>query len=226
MTQSWIDILGGSLGSLWLGVAGFLPNFVLAIVVFVIGLIVASLVATVIEKVFESIKLDALLHKLGLGPYFERAGIQLKSAKFLGRLFYWFIVTAFLLAVSDSLKLFALSSFLRDVLFYIPNVIVAALILLAAFVVGNFAKKIVTASVMGAKLHSAKFLGAASWWAIVVFGFFTALTQLGIATPIIQALITGFIAMLALAGGLAFGLGGRDYAAHLIGKLKETTESR
>jgi hypothetical protein len=138
--------------------------------------------------------------------------MQLKSARFLGRIFYWFIVTAFLLAVSDSLKLFALSSFLRDVLYYIPNVIVAALILLAAFVVGNFAKKLVTASVMGAKLHSAKFLGAVSWWAIVVFGF--------------QALITGFIAMLALAGGLAFGLGGRDYAAHLIGKLKETTESR
>lgn len=226
MTQSWLDILGGSLGNLWLGVAGFLPNFILAIVVFIIGLIVASLVATVIEKVFESIKLDALLHKLGLGPYFERAGMQLRSARFLGRLFYWFIVIAFLLAVSDSLKLFALSSFLRDVLYYIPNVIVAALILLAAFVVGNFAKKLVTASVMGAKLHSAKFLGAASWWAIVVFGFFTALTQLGIATPIIQALITGFIAMLALAGGLAFGLGGRDYAAHLISKLKETTESR
>jgi small-conductance mechanosensitive channel len=226
MTQSWLDILGGSLGNLWLGVVGFLPNFVLAIVVFVIGLIVASLVATVIEKVFETIKLDALLHKLGLEPYFERAGMQLKSARFLGRLFYWFIVIAFLLAVSDSLKLFALSSFLRDVLYYIPNVIVAALILLAAFVVGNFAKKLVTASVMGAKLHSAKFLGAVSWWAIVVFGFFTALTQLGIATPIIQALITGFIAMLALAGGLAFGLGGRDYAAHLIGKFKETTEGR
>ncbi|TSC59467.1 MAG: CmpX protein [Parcubacteria group bacterium LiPW_15] len=226
MTQSWLDILGGSLGNLWLGVTGFLPNFILAIVVFIIGLIVASLVATVIEKLFESVKLDALLHKLGLSPYFERAGMQLKSARFLGRLFYWFIVIAFLLAVSDSLKLFALSAFLRDVLYYIPNVIVAVLILLAAFVVGNFAKKLVIASVMGAKLHSAKFLGSLVWWAIVVFGFVTALSQLGIATAIIQALITGFIAMLAIAGGLAFGLGGRDYAAHLIGKFKETTESR
>lgn len=226
MTQSWIDILGGSLQNLWWGVAGFLPNFILAIIVFIVGLIVASLVGAVVEKVFESVKLDTLLHKVGLSPYFERAGVQLKSARFLGRLVYWFIVVAFLLAVSDSLKLFALSSFLRDVLYYIPNVIVAALILLASLVVGNLAKKLVTVSVMGAKLHAAKFLGALAWWAIVTFGFFTALTQLGIAMAIIQALITGFIAMLALAGGLAFGLGGRDYAAHLIGKLRETTESR
>ncbi len=225
MTQSWLDILGLSLQSLWAGVAGFLPNFLLAIIVFIIGLIVASLVGTVIEKLFDSVKLDTLLHKLGLGPYFERAGIQLKSARFLGRLFYWFVVIAFLLAVSDSLKLFALSSFLRDVLNYIPNVIVAALILLASVVVGNFAKKLVTASVMSAKLHGAKFLGTLSWWAVITFGFFTALSQLGIAVAIIQTLIMGFIAMLALAGGLAFGLGGRDYAAHLIGKLRESTES-
>lgn len=226
MTQSWFDVLGGSLQNLWWGVAGFLPNFLLAIVVFIIGLIVASLVGTLVEKVFETVKIDALFHKLGLTPYVERAGMQLKVARFLGRLVYWFIVIAFLLAVSDSLKLFALSSFLRDVLYYIPNVIVAALILLASFVVGNLAKKLVTASVMSARLHAAKFLGSLAWWAIVVFGFFTALTQLGIATAIIQALITGFIAMLAIAGGLAFGLGGRDYAAHLIGKLRETTETR
>ncbi|MDO8558388.1 MAG: hypothetical protein Q7S09_04360 [bacterium] len=225
VSQSWFDILGGSLQNLWLGVAGFMPNFILAIVVFVIGLIVASLVGTVVEKVFESIKLDSLIQKLGLGPYFERAGIELKSAHFLGRVFYWFILTAFILAVADSLRLFALSSFLRDVLTYIPNVIVAALILLSSVVVGNLARKLMTASVMGAKLHAAKFLGALVWWAIVTFGFFTALSQLGIAIAIIQALITGFIAMLALAGGLAFGLGGREYAAHLLAKLKNATES-
>ena len=82
------------------------------------------------------------------------------------------------------------------------------------------------ASVMGARLHAARFLGSLSWWAVVIFGFLTSLVQLNIATSVINSLITGLIAMLALAGGLAFGLGGRDYAAYLVGKLRDHTEHR
>ena len=98
--------------------------------------------------------------------------------------------------------------------------------MLAALVLAHFLRRVVTASVMGAKLHSGPFLGTVTWWAIAVFGFLTALTQLNIATAIIQTLVTGFIAMLALAGGLAFGLGGKDFAAHLLNKLKDRTENR
>jgi hypothetical protein len=166
------------------------------------------------------------LASLGLGKYFERAGLRLRGAYFLGRLVYWFIVVAFLLAASDSLGLYALSGFLKDVLAYLPNVVAAVLIMLAAVVVGNFLKKLVTASVLGAKLHAAHFLGTLTWWSVVVFGLLTALVQLGIASSIINSIVTGFIAMLALAGGLAFGLGGRDYANYLIGKLRDHTGQR
>ncbi len=226
VTQSWTDVIVSSLQNLWWGVAAFIPNLIGALIVLVIGLIVAALLGSVVEKVFDAIKLDAFLAKLGLGHYVERAGMHLRGARFLGRLVYWFLVTAFLLAVSDILKLFALSDFLRQVLFYIPNVAIAVLVMLAAVVVANFGKKLVMASVMSAKLHAAHFLGSLAWWAIVIFGFFTALSELNIAPSIINAIVTGFIAMLALAGGLAFGLGGREYAAHLVGKLKDHTEGR
>ena len=103
MSQNLFDSLSLSFGGLWGGVASFLPNFILAIVVFVLGLFVASMVGRVVEKVFESVKLDSFLSKIGLTPYFERAGMQLKSARFLGRLVYWFVVVVFLVAVSDSL---------------------------------------------------------------------------------------------------------------------------
>jgi uncharacterized membrane protein YhaH (DUF805 family) len=167
-----------------------------------------------------------LLSKLGLTPHFERAGLRLRGSRFLGQLVYWFLVVAFLLAASDILKLYALSAFLQDVLAYLPNVVVAVLIMLAAFVVGGLARKVVMASVMSARLHAAHFLGTLTWWAIVVFGLLTALVQLNIAASIINSIITGFIAMLALAGGLAFGLGGRDYASALIQKLRDRTEPR
>lgn len=226
IVQSWTDVVVGSLQNLWLGFAAFAPHLIGALVVLVVGLLVAAGLGAIVEKVFEAIKLDVFLSKLGLAPYFERAGLRLRGAHFLGRLVYWFIVVAFLLAVSDSLGLYALSDFLKSVLVYLPNVIAAVLIMLAAVVVGNFLKKLVTASVMSARLHAAQFLGTLTWWAIVVFGLLTALVQLNIATSIINTLITGLIAMLALAGGLAFGLGGKEYAASLVMKLKNHTESR
>jgi hypothetical protein len=124
------------------------------------------------------------------------------------------------------LGLYAFSNFLKDVLNYIPNVVAAVLIMLATFVVANFLRRVVSASVASARLHASKFLGTLTWWSVVVFGLLTALVQLNVAVSVINTLITGFIAMLALAGGLAFGLGGKSYAEYLINKLREHTEHR
>ena len=225
VVQSWTDIVVGSLQNLWWGVINYLPNLVGALVVLVIGLIVAAGLAALVEKILEGVRLDTLLEKIGLKPIFERAGIKLRAAYFFGKLVYWFVIIAFLLAVADSLQLYALSEFLTAILNYLPNVIAAVLIMLAALVLAHFLRKVVTASVMSAKLHSGPFLGTVTWWAITVFGFLTALAQLNIAATIIQTIVTGFIAMLALAGGLAFGLGGKDYANHLLNKLKDRTEA-
>jgi hypothetical protein len=224
--QDWADVVAGSLQNLWVGVVSFLPTLIAAIVVLIIGLVVAAGLGALVEKIFEAIRLDSLLNKLGLTPYFERAGLRLRGSRFLGQLVNWFLIIAFLLAASDILGLTALSTFLRDVLLYVPNIVAAVLIMLAAVVIANFSRRVVTASVMSAKLHAAHFLGTLTWWAIVIFGLLTALVQLNIAPSIINSLVTGFIAMLALAGGLAFGLGGKEYAAYLINRLRETTERR
>jgi hypothetical protein len=224
--QSWSDVVVGSLANVWVSFASFIPNLIGALIVLIIGLIVAAGLGALVEKIFEAVRLDTFLEKLGLKPIFERAGLKLRAAYFLGRLVYWFIIVGFLLAVSDSIGLYALSGFLTSILNYLPNVIAAVLILLASLVLGHFLRRVVTASVMSAKLHAANFLGTLVWWVVVIFGFMAALTQLNIAAAMIQTLVTGFIAMLALAGGLAFGLGGKDYANHLLNKLKDRTESR
>lgn len=216
----------GSLQNLWIGFMSFVPNLLGAIVVLVVGLIVAAGLGALVEKIFISLRLDTLLSKLGLAPHFERAGLQLKGSRFLGRLVYWFLVIAFLLAASNILGLNALANFLGAVLLYIPSVIVAVLIMFAAVVLGNFLRKTVNASIRSTRLGAAPFLGSLTYWAVVIFGFMAALEQLGVMSSIINAVITGLIAMLAIAGGLAFGLGGRDYAAHLISKFREATEDR
>lgn len=222
--QNWTDVVAGSLQNLWMVLIGFLPELIGALVIIIVGLIVASALGSLIERIISALKIDSLLQKVGLAPYFERAGLRLSTGRFLGRLVYWFLVIAFILAASDILGFWALSGFLRDVLLYIPNIIIAALIMLVAVVVGNFLRSLVKASVTASKLHASKFLGTLAWWATVIFGFLAALTQLGIAVTIINTLITGLIAMIALAGGIAFGLGGKDYAASLIDRLRRETE--
>ncbi len=226
VVQSWTDVVSGSLLNLWYGFISFVPNLVGALIVLIIGLIVAAALALVIERIFDAIRLDAFFVKLGLKPYFDRAGLKLRPSYFLGRLVYWFVVVAFLLAASSSLGLYALSAFLQSVLNYLPNVIAAVLIMLATVVLASFLRRMVVASVLCANLSAPHFLGALVWWIVVVFGFLTALSQLNIAAATIQTLITGFIAMLALSGGLAFGLGGKDYANHLLSKLRDRTEGK
>lgn len=218
--QEWVTVTIQSLQNLWMGFVDVLGNIVGALIVFLIGLIVASGLGAFVKKVIDLIKLDFLLRNLGIEKFFERAGMKIDSGKFFGKIVYWFIVIVFLLAASDILGFVTLSSFLRDVLLYIPNVIVAILIMLAAIILGNFLKDLVLSSVKSAKLKGYKFLGSLTWWAIIIFGFLAALSQLGVARDIINTLVAGFIAMIALAGGLAFGLGGKDYAEYLVSRLR------
>ena len=219
--NDWINVTGDSLRNLWGNVLNFLPALLGAIIVLLIGLIVASLLEKLVERIIYYLKIDTVLKKAEVEPYFERANIRLNVGVFLGKLVYWFILIAFLLAASDILHFSAFSEFLKQVLAYIPNVIIAVLIMLAAMVVANFLRSLVTASVASAKLHHSKGLGALTWWVVVVFGFLTALPQLGVNTAIIQTLVMGLIAMLALAGGLAFGLGGKEHANRFLTRWSE-----
>jgi hypothetical protein len=222
--QEWASMVVGSLQNLWIGFIGTLASIVGALIVLIIGLIVAAGVGALVEKLIKLVNLDKFLVSVGHQENFNRAGLAINSGKFFRKVVYWFLVIVFLLAATDILGFYTLSGFLNDILLYVPNVIVAVLIMLAAFAVGHFLRSVVRASIKSAKLHGAGFLASLTWWAVVVFGLLAALSQLGIAAVVVNALITGLIAMLALAFGLAFGLGGKDYAASLIAKLREHTE--
>lgn len=224
ITDSWMVAVFDSLRSVWMGLLDVLGNILGAAVLIIVGLILASFLKLIAEKIVTGLKIDALLEHVKFDDHLHRAGMKLDSAMFFGKIVYWFVVVVFLIAASEILRFYTLSNFLREVALYIPNVIVAALIMLAAVVLGNAVRHLVRGSVKSARLHGSNFLGSLVWWAIVVFGFLAALTQLGIAVELINALITGFVAMLALAGGIAFGLGGKDYAAHLLSKFRERVE--
>jgi hypothetical protein len=154
------------------------------------------------------LKVDKALNSLGIDDLVNRAGYRLDSGAFVGALVRWFVIIVFLVAALDVLGLSQVNVFLQQVVLgYIPSVIVAVFILLIAAVVAEPMKRIVTGSARAADLPSAELLGGVTRWAIWVFAFF-------------QTLFTGIIAMLALAGGLAFGLGGKEAAARYLDKLR------
>lgn len=218
--QDFTSTTVGSLQALWGTLLGFLPNLIGAILVFIVGLVVATVLERLIERVVYYLKVDTLLRRAGVEPYFEQANVKMNVGHFIGKVVYWFIAIVFLIAASDILNFAAFSSFLRETLIpFIPNVLVAVLIVLASLVAANFLRRLVVASVNGARMHHAKGLGTLTWWVVFVFGFLSALLQVGVAVGIINTLITGLIAMVAIAGGLAFGLGGKDRAARFLEKL-------
>ena len=122
-----------------------------------------------------------------------------------------------MVAVFDILGLSQLNAFLQQIVFgFLPSVLVAALVILLASIVARAAGRVVTGSAKAAGVHSANFAGSLATWAIWVFALLIALSQLGIAASLIQTIFIAILAMFALAGGLAFGLGGRDHASRVL----------
>ncbi len=220
-TQTWTEVVTASLQALWTGFMGFLPVFIGAIIVFVIGWIIAVLLGKLTTQIVRSLRIDQILEKIGFKKSLEKANLKLDSGNFLGELVRWFFIVVFLMASTDILGLSEVTIFLKTVLLYIPQLIVAIIILLIAVLVSNFLQKIVKASVEAAGLKSANFLGVVTKWSILVFAFLAALLQLGIVPSLIQTLFTGFVAALTLGIGLSFGLGGKEVAAEFLDGLKK-----
>jgi hypothetical protein len=134
----------------------------------------------------------------------------------LGELIRWFIILIFLIPAVDQLGLGAVNEVLKSLLLYIPNVVVAVIIVAIGAIFAKIGRDFVTATATGIGADLSNMVGEVARWAIIIFALLAALTQLGVATDLIRIIFTGFVAMIALAGGLAFGLGGRETAEKLL----------
>ncbi len=220
-TTAASDVVRTSLLSLYSSVAGFLPRLIAAIVVFLIGWLIATLIAKLVYHIIRVLQIDRALDGIGFRKVWERSGFKLDTPMFFGELVKWFFIVVFLLSAANIVGLTEVSQFLSTVVLYIPNVIVAAIILLIGMMVAKFLEGVVMATVKAAKLASANLLGAIAKWAVVVFSLLIALNQLGIAQDIIKIVITGIVAAISIALGLALGLGGQKHADEFIGNMKK-----
>ncbi len=226
LIETWSQALSQSFYGLWGGVIDVVPKIVAAIIIFVLGWIIASVIEKLVAQIFKVIMVDKALKSAGLEDSLARGGIRLDSGMFIGALVKWFIVIIFLMASLEVVGLNQVNEFLGQIVGYLPQVIISALVLLVAAVVANAADRVVTSMARTAGISSAGFLGGVSRWAIWIFAIMTALTQLGIAGQLMFILLQGVVAMLAISGGLAFGLGGKEAAARYIERLRDEISNK
>lgn len=217
----------GTLQMIGKGAAQILPQIFLAGLLVILGAVVGTGLARLIEKGVMFLKIDKVLESAGVTKLVARSGYTLNAGMLLGGLVQWFIVVIFLVAAFDVLGLTQVNIFLREVaLSYLPRVIVAVLILIAAALVAEALHNMVVGTSRAAQIRSHYLLGTTARFAIWAFAILAALNELHVATAFIQTLFTGIVVALSLALGLSFGLGGRDAAARYIERLSSELEDK
>ncbi|MFZ1019697.1 MAG: hypothetical protein WAN61_01740 [Minisyncoccia bacterium] len=220
---SWGDVFNQSLQGLWWSFVQFAPKLIIAIVFFIVGWLLGSLIARAIEQVFRSLKIDSFFKSIGTESFLTKAGLKLDTGYFVGQVVRWFVIIVFLLPSLNLVGLYDVSSFLTNgVLGYLPQVIIAAFVLIIAAILAEGLEKMVLATAKSVNLKSAHSLSLVAKYAVWIFAIIIALGKLGLG-DYMSILFSGIVAMLALAGALAFGLGGREHASRLLSKLGEET---
>ncbi len=222
IVSTWVDVLRQASYNMLFGVVSFLPSVLLAVVIFVIGWFLASLLGRAVMEAIRVLKVDHALKSAGVEEIVTRAGYRLNSGMFIGSLVKWFIIIVFLVASLQALGLTQVTFFLQQIVVgFLPNVIIATLIVLVAAVVADVAQGFVTGAARAAGITASGFAGTLARWAIWIFAILAVLAQLQIAQAIIQTLFTGLVVALSLGFGLAFGLGGQESASRILDRVRE-----
>jgi hypothetical protein len=221
-TLTYQETVWQALQQLYTKVVSFLPNLLVAIIVLILGWLIAIFLSKLVLKVLEVVKIDVLADQLGMKNLSEKVGKTLSLSKLGAWLVKWFFFLGSFIAAAEILGLSGVSSFLfTDVLSYAGNVVMAMAILLLGLLAANFFSGLVNHTVKASGWQYGGSLGAITKWAILIFTIIAVLSQLRIANEFIQDLFRAVIAMVAIAGGIAFGLGGKDHANKALDKIEE-----
>lgn len=201
-----------SLNNGLLAIITFIPKFIAGTILLLLGIIIGSLLKQVVVGFLKTLRVEALLRRYGVPEMKD----EFAWTNILAEIVRWFVIIVFLIPTADVWGLPQIVTVLNTFLLYLPNVFVAAIIGIVGFAFARLAHDIVLASTHGVSKDTSRTIASVTRWAIIVFVILAVLNQLGVATDLIRILFTGFVAMVAIAGGIAFGLGGQTVAKDVI----------
>jgi len=227
LNPAYTDAVELSLRNLYEKIILFLPNLLIAVIILIVGWLLGTFLGDVARKLVEMLKLDEAGKSAGLGRLSERTGRQFKVSLFVQWVVKWFFFLVSFIAAADILGLDQVTNFFyTDVIGYAGHVVVAMAILLLGIWAANFLSGIVESALRAGNIQASKTLSALTRWSVLIFAIIAALSELQIATAFLHDLFRAIVAMLAIDGGIAFGLGGKDHASRALSKVENDLGKR
>ncbi len=229
--NSVTDWTAGLITGLTAGMARFfgaIPNILGALILLVIGWVIAGIVGGLVTKLGRTVHVDTVADRVGVNGFLQQSGTKLRASNILGEIVKWVIRLVFIEMAAEQLGMPQISLIINQILGFIPNIIVAMVILGVGAFLGQLLGGIVRGGASEARIGNAGLLAKLTSGAVMAFAIIAALNELNVAPVVVDTLYIGLVAALALALGLAFGLGGRDTAARLTerwaGQLETTVQ--
>lgn len=217
--QQQLDIFVASLTSFWTRLAAFIPQLLAALLLLFVGWIIAKLIRAAFNKFLSVIHFDQLAQKSGIESFLKYGELEVSLSKILAELVYWLVMLVVIILVSDSLGLSKVTELFHKVALYIPNIIIAIIVLVFGTLLARAINRVVFAYLKNIGVEGALTISTLAEYAIQIFVVFVAMEQLNIGTQLLTtAFAIGFGAV-SLALAIAFGLGGKDWAADVIDRL-------
>lgn len=218
--QSPLEILGFYTANYVVKIFNFLALLVIALFIVIIGFLIAKVLEFSVRWLVEKLKINDVLKNIGFGKWLEKTNVSLRVEEFLGILTFWVVWVLFWMPAFDILGWKQINEFLVRIINYLPNAIVSGVIVVVAFFLGDFLRKLSYVWFKGLELKGAKTASEFVFYVVLIFGVASALHQLNVAREIIGLIIGGIILALSISFGLAFGLGGQELAREIIDKVK------
>jgi small-conductance mechanosensitive channel len=219
-----VDIFTASLTTFWTQLASFVPQLLVALALLFIGWILAKLARSGVRRLLVALKFDKITEKSGLEAFMQHAELELSVAGVLSNLVYWLIILVMIVTVANSLGLQMVADLFNKVVLYIPNVIVAILVLVFGTILARFINRLVFAWLNNMEFDGALTVSTFSEYAMMVFVFFIAMEQLQIANELLTAAFIIAFGAVGLAFAIAFGMGAKDWAGRVIEKIANNSK--
>ena len=204
------DIIRESLSGFIRGVGNFLPNILAALVILLVGWIIARVLRAAVARGLKLVKFPDLAEKAGIEAFLRKGGMERSSSELLAVLVYWLIMLIVLLTAVNALRLEMASQLLNQILLYIPNIIVAVIVVVVGMYAANFVQGLVRTTAANAGIEEAKVVASLARYALMIFAFAIAIDQLQIGRDIVANAFLILFGAACLAAALAVGLGSRD----------------
>jgi hypothetical protein len=193
-----------------------IPRIIGFLVIIIIGWIISGLLASAVAALLRAVRFNVLAQNSGIQGFVHNMGVKKDPSGFLADIVKWFVRLIVLVVAFDALGLPAVSEVLQQFLLWIPNLVVAVVILVLTGLAANALGDLVRGATAQAGFDNPDLLETITRVAVWSFGIVIAVNQIGIAQTLVNTLFMGFIGALALAAGLAFGLGGRETAGRIV----------